>query len=154
MLVKLTKSFKMKSQPKAFFENSDTNTFLNVDKVWCDWYNSYIDHGDVELYGRLSSGLFADNRKNFTDRLGKQDFCTLDSRCRRLHCWQIDLPNGILWILTAAERGTSYERLVTGDVDLMDEEIKEFFYTKLDIPRPPQPVTVGTEIAQLFGIGK
>lgn len=94
-----------KNAHKQAFEEVDAVDLMGVPD-FTDWifrfYPSYENFCNIHQ-------LFADNREKFKDSLGKQHFCTEDSSRRRLYVWKVELNNGNLWLLTARERGTSYE---------------------------------------------
>jgi len=90
---------------KREFEQAETIVLMST-RAFQDWY--FREHVNLERYLQASETL-ADNRQFLTETLGKQDFCTSDSVNRRLYVWKREVDGVTYWILTARERGTSYE---------------------------------------------
>jgi hypothetical protein len=97
---------------KKEFESAESWTLMST-IAFQDWYFGQIKKG-LDTYMQSSSSL-SDNREFFKNKLGKQDFCTSDSANRRLYVWKQDADGVAFWILTACERGTTYEFESTPD---------------------------------------
>jgi hypothetical protein len=108
------------TKAKQEFEDSDTINLGGVFQM-TDWYMANIP--TLAHYKKVTR-LYSDNREYLKATLGWQEFCSLDSGNRRLYVWKILLEGGPIWILTARERGTSYEILQD---DMSDSFMKEIF---------------------------
>jgi len=121
---------------KREFEQAETVVLMST-RAFEDWY--FNQHKSLEVYMQASDTL-GDNREFLKNKLGKQDFCTSDSANRRLYVWKMDADGVPFWILTARERGTTYEfettsGLLNRDADKVIKKIIELFELDLvDIP--------------------
>lgn len=128
------------NKAKQEFENADTLVHGSGQHEFIDWYMSF--HGSFETYEKATNTL-ADNRAFFKEKFGRQDFCTSDSANRRLYVWKVDCEGVTLWLLTARERGTSYEYVINDDTltkaeaaNKINEYLEELFDLK-DLDRVP-----------------
>ncbi len=97
-----------KSSVHLEFENSDTIPLL-CNKEYLKWSTLADTMEEFHVLRRLSK----DNTDFFTSKLGPCDFTCTDSANLTIHVWRVQVQygaqNGIIWMLTAPERGTSYE---------------------------------------------
>ena len=100
------------NKEKKYFESvSKTVGTKQLDLTFI--YNKITNSSDSYSLNLLSMTnlLLGDNRMLLKDSImnRKQDFIINDSANRQVYAWRVNLDNTILWILTAKERGTSYE---------------------------------------------
>lgn len=107
-----------KNIEKKYFENSKSINVMNS-AIFNDWINNEFEiTRDVFEERHL---LLRDNKKFLLNKIGKQSFCITDSQRRRVYVWKFKLENlGEYWILTAPERGTSFEFSLFENVSELD----------------------------------
>ena len=97
-----------KSSIQLEFENSNTTPLMG-NKEYLNWSTSAGTMEEFNVLRRLSK----DNTDFFTSKLGPCDFTCTDSANITIYVWRVQVQygtqNGIIWMLTAPERGTSYE---------------------------------------------
>lgn len=116
------------------FINSNTN---RIDSI----------HGYFELFKLLWKVLpvriTSDTTDHFTELFGPAHFNIQDSEERTIQCWKVVIPENliqdslaqteplVMWILTAPDRGTTYE--FQGDMSL--DTLKRVFLEYLYVPK-------------------
>lgn len=123
----------MNKDKRYFQENSDGEFFFGSNYIH-EVYDKIINDG-LETYLSYSN-VMSDNRLFLQNNIGKQTFCASDSCNRRLYVWERKLPSGSYWILTARERGTSYEVDKSVDLNEVMSDILSIFnlsYLKNDV---------------------
>ncbi len=95
-----------------YFEKNSKDSLLYGQGTYAicrKWLDHYAAKG-YETFTTFSKAYFSADVKKRKEIFGKQQFCAMDSRGRRLYVWRKDLTNGTIWILTGGRgRGTSYE---------------------------------------------
>lgn len=95
---------------KEKFINSYTSDFtLQTYKELQDKF------GNTRKSFDLNRSLLKDNREAFKDRFGKSLFKIKDSSGRQVSVWKVSMELFTIYLLTAKERGSSYEILEGGD---------------------------------------
>lgn len=68
----------------------------------------WMVHTNLSTFFGIIGVLHADNRKKFLELYGKQT-TTIDHYGRRMYVWEIEFKGETFYLLSAKERGTSYE---------------------------------------------
>lgn len=111
------------------FKSNTKGQFIDSNDFFFQWKSKFYDN--LESYLDLSY-LFQDNRSDFVSIWGRQSFTFLSSSNRRCYIWNFTFEHGELWVITAKEKGTSYEwnpynedKFKTEVVDFFNKTIKE-----------------------------
>ena len=101
------------------YEQACPNSAQNIREV-AKYICDDITYGIIEERPRLTG----DNRAVFKKIWGRQTFCWSSSH--RFWVWVHYLPNCVVIVLTAGEKGTCYEYVPTGDTSKITKEIVSF----------------------------
>ena len=107
------------SKKEYFEENSDgLITYASFFQDWIESKSKTFDSFKKLNYKVLSSRMDERRREQ-----GPEDFSVYDSGNRKIAVWEIVLENGVIWILSAPDRGTTYEWHTTGHSASFRKEI-------------------------------